>query len=90
MAVSNHTIPSRAHVTLYVNATDGKSLQEEMVAEGLARVVEPRGVQSPEVKALLGKLLEAQERARKQHVGIWRFGDVGSDDESEIAPRRRR
>lgn len=81
---------TRAHVSLYVGPTDGKSLQEEMVGEGLARVVEPRGQQSPEVKALLAKLLEAQERARKQHVGMWRYGDVGSDDESEIAPRRRR
>lgn len=77
-------------MTLYVGATSGKSLQEEMVAEGLARVAEPRGEQAPEVKALLKQLLEAQERARKQHVGMWRFGDVGSDDESEIAPRRRR
>lgn len=43
-----------------------------------------------DVRQLLDTLLKAQETARKQHVGMWRFGDVGSDDESEIAPRRRR
>jgi hypothetical protein len=42
------------------------------------------------VKQLVEKLLTAQEAAKKKHVYLWRYGDVGGDDEeTEIAPRRR-
>ena len=57
------------------------SVNEQMVAEGLARV-EKWAARKPAAAALL----EVQETARKQRLGIWEYGDVDSDDD-EPAPK---
>jgi staphylococcal nuclease domain-containing protein 1 len=56
-----------------------------LVREGLARVVDPaRGrVLSDGAKGVLGVLKEAQEEARRAHVGLWQYGDPGDDDEDD-------
>jgi len=75
------------------NGSDGikeeysESVNCIMVAEGLARVVEPRGKGRPaptgEPGALLDALRNAQQEARQSHLGLWVYGDPGSDSEDD-------
>lgn len=69
----------------------GDSLNEEMVASGMARVVKKQAADalsrrmadgSP-VYELSKKLKAAQDRARKSRAGMWRYGDVGDDDDEK-------
>ena len=67
------------------------SINEEMISDGLARAMKKK-----EVDVLLDKLVSpvaltafasdlaaAEESARKTRVGMWRYGDVGDDDEED-------
>jgi len=51
-----------------------------LLRAGLARVDRVRGEQ---YKEMLEKLREEESKARQGHLGIWEYGDPGSDDEDE-------
>lgn len=51
-----------------------------LLRAGLARVDRVRGEQYRE---MLEKLREEESKARQSHLGIWEYGDPGSDDEDE-------
>jgi staphylococcal nuclease domain-containing protein 1 len=67
----------------------GETLNEQMVAAGLGRVVKKeaanalsrRMVDGSPVYDLSKKLMAAQERARTSRSGMWRYGDIGDDDD---------
>ena len=68
----------------------GETVNEKLVSSGLARVVTKRGaaeimanrmVDGTNVLKLAGDLEAAQEVARRGHYGMWRYGDVGDDDD---------
>lgn len=78
-------------VALY-NPNNATSINEQMVSEGLARVSKPN-----EVEALYAKMINVENlsalttdlklvegSARKSHTGMWRYGDVGDDDEEDF------
>jgi staphylococcal nuclease domain-containing protein 1 len=62
---------TRAVLTL----SSGKTVQEELVAEGLARV-DPKSRSN-----CIEACKKAQEKARKQRVHMWQYGDSYADDE---------
>jgi len=77
---------------LQVTLMDGdKNLNEALVAEGLARVPKDMIVKSvmtrvrdrTAITKLVTDLRSAQEAARGSRVGIWRYGDIGDDDDEE-------
>ena len=51
----------------------------EMVKQGLARV--ERVPKFKEISDLVKTLREEEEVAKKDHLNIWQYGDIGSDDE---------
>jgi len=67
------------------------SINEELVGAGLARVPKPMEVKAlarsakraDEVLKLAKTLNDLQEKARKTRSGMWRYGDIGDDDEDE-------
>eukprot|EP00591_Stephanopyxis_turris_P001274 CAMPEP_0195523846 /NCGR_PEP_ID=MMETSP0794_2-20130614/23304_1 /TAXON_ID=515487 /ORGANISM="Stephanopyxis turris, Strain CCMP 815" /LENGTH=945 /DNA_ID=CAMNT_0040653933 /DNA_START=90 /DNA_END=2927 /DNA_ORIENTATION=+ len=77
-------------VTMFDPATENaKTINEQLVAAGLARV--PKQVEvntmirsmadGSSVKELSALLTTAQDQARKSRSGMWRYGDIGDDDE---------
>ena len=77
-------------VSLYEpgNAT---SVNEQMVSEGLARVSKSKEIEglcakminSDNLQALASDLQAAENYARKSHRGMWRYGDVGDEDDDD-------
>jgi len=68
-----------------------ESVNEKLITDGLARVAKPAAVQAlaanmvdgSSVIKLAADLNVAQEVARKSRTGMWRYGDIGDDDEDE-------
>jgi hypothetical protein len=44
-------------------------------------------VRDPAAKAVISKLMDFQDEARKAHEGMWEHGDPGDSDDEEPAPR---
>ena len=81
------SIEGSLYVTLY-DPSSPTSINEALVGEGLARAAPRRDAEGfgretqPEaVKELWEGLTKAQDKARKERVGIWIYGDVGEDDD---------
>merc|ERR1719195_1010941 len=67
---------------------DGQSLNDRLVKEGILRVQSGRGMrETPQYKA---HLMNLQQEAKDSHVGLWEYGDLGSDEEDDERPRGRR
>jgi len=58
-----------------------------LLRAGLAKVERVRGEQYRE---MLEKLKEEETKARSGHVGIWEYGDPGSDEEDDDRGRKRK
>mmetsp|Transcript_17449 Transcript_17449/g.21309 ORF Transcript_17449/g.21309 Transcript_17449/m.21309 type:complete len:940 (-) Transcript_17449:31-2850(-) len=77
-------------VTLY-DQSRSTSINEDMISEGLARVTKKNEVEelcgkmiNPDsFLSLVGDLNIAEQSARKTHSGMWRYGDIGDDDDDE-------
>merc|ERR550525_2033639 len=64
---------------------DGTSINDKMLREGVLRVHEGRNMrEEPEYQK---HLTELQFKAKEDHVGLWQFGDLGSDDEEDDRPK---
>jgi hypothetical protein len=81
--------PDRLLLTVFLSADEEESAEDtanaRMLDEGMARIAEPaRGTPplSAPASALLAVLRESESRARRAHVGMWEFGDPGSEDEN--------
>ncbi|KAL3911394.1 MAG: hypothetical protein SGILL_007299, partial [Bacillariaceae sp.] len=75
-----------------VIATDSdESVNQKLVSSGLARVAKGYDIKalarattdSSAVNKLATDLKAAQETARKSRAGMWRYGDIGDDDEED-------
>lgn len=72
--------------------SEEKTVNEKLVGAGLARaakkyVAESMARRSSNSKGLLSlasSLNAAEESARKSHLGMWRYGDIGDEDPDEI------
>ena len=77
-------------VGLY-NTNSTTSINEQLVAEGLARVSKKKEVEvlcerlvsSQGLTDFSEQLSAAEESARRSRIGMWRYGDVGDDDEED-------
>lgn len=82
-------VEGKAQVTL--KATDSPSINEQLVSAGLARVAKQLAVDTfvarmadkNTVLELVAELNVAQDAARKERSGMWRYGDVGDEDDEE-------
>jgi staphylococcal nuclease domain-containing protein 1 len=77
---------------LQVTLLDGDTnINETLVSDGLARVAKQgmvdalsaRMVDSNSMIKLAADLKVAQESARKTRIGMWRYGDIGDEDDDE-------
>ncbi|CAA6659682.1 unnamed protein product [Spirodela intermedia] len=75
-------------VTL-VDVEAGSSVNAEMLREGLARLERRRRWDSKERQASLENLEEHEKKAKQERLGIWQYGDVGSDEEDSGPPTRK-
>eukprot|EP00545_Synedropsis_sp_CCMP1620_P000313 CAMPEP_0119007442 /NCGR_PEP_ID=MMETSP1176-20130426/3009_1 /TAXON_ID=265551 /ORGANISM="Synedropsis recta cf, Strain CCMP1620" /LENGTH=948 /DNA_ID=CAMNT_0006959593 /DNA_START=112 /DNA_END=2958 /DNA_ORIENTATION=+ len=83
-------LEGKLQVSLLLDGDD-TSINETLVAEGLARVAKPAVVEAMKsrmmdnnsIVKLAADLTVAQETARKSRTGVWRYGDIGDDDEEE-------
>ncbi|XP_010908182.1 ribonuclease TUDOR 1 isoform X1 [Elaeis guineensis] len=75
-------------VTL-VDVEAGTSVNAAMLQEGLARLERRKRWDTRERKAALDNLEEFQEKAKRERLKIWQYGDVQSDDE-DLAPLARK
>ncbi|CAD6250843.1 unnamed protein product [Miscanthus lutarioriparius] len=75
-------------VTL-VDAETESSINATMLEEGLARLERSKRWDTRERKTALQNLEQFQEKAKKERLRIWQYGDVESDDD-EQAPAARK
>ncbi|KAL6634252.1 hypothetical protein ACP70R_026923 [Stipagrostis hirtigluma subsp. patula] len=75
-------------VTL-VDAETESSINATMLEEGLARLERSKRWDTRERKTALHNLEQFQEKAKKERLRIWQYGDVESDDD-EQAPAARK
>lgn len=61
------------------------TVAEKMLKEGVVRIQKfaARDATNPESREVLRKMEAAQALARKNRVGMWRYGDADSDDETD-------
>jgi staphylococcal nuclease domain-containing protein 1 len=72
--------------------SDEETINASLVVEGLARVAKPETVTSissrmidpSSLVELAAALNVAQEVARKSRVGMWRYGDIGDEDDDDM------
>lgn len=80
--------PMQLSLTVLVGDDDeegAETVNEALVSAGLARVVEP-GKNAKLVDGALDALegvREKEQDAKRRHLGMWQYGDPGSEDEDE-------
>lgn len=68
-----------------------ETVNQQLISAGLARIAKPFAVRAlansmvdgSTVMKLAAELGAAQESARRSRTGMWRYGDIGDDDEDE-------
>ena len=63
------------------------TINEEMLAAGLARIARVRGRLPNGESSLMDALEAAEDSAKNTRVGIWQYGDPGDSDDEEDFPR---
>lgn len=64
------------------NAETKADIGKSLIQEGLL-IVEKRSERR--LKEIIGEYKEAEASARKEHYGIWQYGDVTQDDAPEFS-----
>jgi len=72
--------------TLYVSVSTENEMHVNaaMIHNGLARV----NVNRKDDSELAKTLRDEENKARREHAGIWRYGDPGDDEDEDDRPRR--
>jgi staphylococcal nuclease domain-containing protein 1 len=91
LSIRIHGIDDNGKMAVVIMTDTDESVNEKLVSAGLALVAKPAAVQSitmrmvdpSAVMKLASDLSVAQEMARKSHEGMWRYGDVGDDDDDD-------
>ncbi|GAX13294.1 staphylococcal nuclease domain-containing protein 1 [Fistulifera solaris] len=81
--------PETGRQALTIEGNDGETVNANLIELGLARVAKPpvvdalasRMANPATITKLASDLNVSQETARRARVGMWRYGDVGDDDE---------
>lgn len=85
-------VEGKAQVTLKDSkADDSPTINEQLISAGLARVAKQpavdmmtaRMINGSDVTELAAELNVAQDAARKSRQGMWRYGDIGDEDDEE-------
>jgi staphylococcal nuclease domain-containing protein 1 len=81
----------RLAVALYTTKESEESVNAQLLSEGLARVAPSATLLASRmtdggkaVNQLYADLQASQESARRTRVGMWRYGDVGDDDDEKM------
>jgi staphylococcal nuclease domain-containing protein 1 len=90
LTVRIHGTDESGKVATAILVESGETVNEQLISAGLATVVKgpavatmaARMVDSSAVLKLAADLNVAQEVARKSRAGMWRYGDIGDDDEA--------
>ena len=85
-------LEGKAVTALYDQSNDATSINEELISDGLARVskagefkiLSNKVVDAKKLEDLFNALSLSEDNARKYRRGMWRYGDVGDDDEDVI------
>jgi len=85
-------IEGKAVLALFEPGNSAMSINEELISDGLARVSKAgelkiltnKVVDTKNIENLFNTLSLSQENARKSRRGIWRYGDVGDDDDEVV------
>ena len=83
-------IDGKAQVAL-MDPTSSSSINEQLISAGLARkskqfkvyAIENRMVDGNVITSFAAGLSVSQDASRRSRTGMWRYGDVGEDDEEE-------
>ncbi|AQK52793.1 hypothetical protein Zm00014a_002977 [Zea mays] len=75
-------------VTL-VDAETESSINATMLEEGLARLERSKRWDTRERKTALQNLEQFQDKAKKERLRIWQYGDVESDEDEQAPPARK-
>jgi len=83
-------VEGKLAVTL-LDPSSSSSINEQLISAGLARkskqfkvdAIARKMVDGSGIASLAAGLASAQDAARRSRVGMWRYGDVGEDDEEE-------
>jgi staphylococcal nuclease domain-containing protein 1 len=77
-------------VALYTTNESDESVNAQLISEGLARCAPSAALLASRmsdggksVNQVYADLQASQESARRTRVGMWRYGDVGDDDDAE-------
>lgn len=75
--------PQRLHLTVFEKAGDvAGSANARLLAAGLARFAgEARAAPAAAEAGVLETLQGCEEKARRAHLGMWRYGDPGEDSD---------
>ena len=87
-----HGTDDTGKTAIAILSDSGDTINEQLVSAGFARVAKPvevdrmagRMVDGNSVVKLAADLNVAQEAARKSRSGMWRYGDIGDDEDDEI------
>eukprot|EP00980_Cylindrotheca_fusiformis_P001425 scaffold345_cov134-Cylindrotheca_fusiformis.AAC.36 len=92
LAARIHGTDESGKIATSIAIDDGETVNEKLVSAGLARAAKPgvaksmasRAVDGSPILKLAEDLSNAQEAARRNRAGMWRYGDIGDDDDEEI------
>ncbi|XP_072991118.1 ribonuclease TUDOR 1-like [Typha latifolia] len=76
-------------VLTLVDVEAGTSINAIMLEEGLARLERRKRWDTRERKNAITKLEEFQEKAKRERLKIWQYGDIASDEEDSAPPARK-
>lgn len=76
-------------VVTLVDVEAESSINAAMLQEGLARLERRKRWDTRERKSAIDNLEEFQDKAKKERLKIWQYGDVQSDDEESAPPARK-
>lgn len=93
LTAKTFAVDDTGRLAVALSAPDAEdTINEQLVAEGLARVAKPasvdalvsRMIDGSAVVKLADDLNLSQETARKSRSGMWRYGDIGDEDPDDI------
>lgn len=83
IATFENNLSDSGILNIRIGDRDSKLLvNSALLQQGLARVERIRDKKGDN-KSILEKLAEDEQVAKKGHLGIWQYGDIGSDDEDD-------
>lgn len=91
LSVRIHGSDDNGKIAVVILTDSDATVNEQLVSSGLARVAKPAAAEATAARMMDGSavvklaadLNVAQEAARKSRAGMWRYGDIGDDDDED-------